>query len=68
MYMVLIERVPSQCMDDIEIKYFDSEEDANTYVKDICGQATTDYCTPTNFTVYQQLTKVKGDSEIFDCT
>ena len=68
MYIVIIEDYPSKCMDQLQIEYFDTEEQANDFANKLNDQEKTEYSRPTKIKVYRELLEIQTNTDLFNYT
>lgn len=68
MYIVLIEDIPSHCMDDLRIERFETEEEANEFVNNLRDEEKLPSYKPTKLIIYKELQEVLIHSNLFDNT
>ena len=68
MYIVIIEDYPLKCIEQLQIKYFDTEEQANDFANKLNDQEKTEYFRPTKIKVYRELLEIQTNTDLFNYT
>ncbi len=66
MYIVIIEDYPSMCMDQVQLEYFDTEEEAKDFVGCLCEQKPSRYGRPTKISICSQLLEFETRTDRFN--
>ena len=68
MYIVIIEDYPARCMDQLQIEYFETEEEASAFANKLDEHEEKEFDRPTRITVYRELLEIQTSTDRFNYT